>query len=98
MRLGWKVLIPISLGWILLVATVRAVGREVTFQRNYLLVAAAIVALIAVITLFLPQKKTAEKAEAVEGSTEFDAFAGGFPVPPPLVNTPSRNEGSSRRG
>ena len=97
MRLGWKVLIPISLGWILLVATVRAVGREVTFQRNYLLVAAGIVALIAVITLFLPQKP--EKSEPADSQgEEFDAFAGGFPVPPPLVNTPSRNEGSSRRG
>jgi NADH-quinone oxidoreductase subunit H len=99
MKLGWKVLIPVSLAWILLVATVRAVGREVSFQRNYLLVAAGIVALIAVITMFLPQKKTAETDEpaGTEGA-EFDAFAGGFPVPPPLVNTSSRNEDSSRRG
>ncbi|MDT7753820.1 MAG: NADH-quinone oxidoreductase subunit, partial [Pseudonocardiales bacterium] len=50
MKLGWKILIPVSLGWILLVATVRALGRQVDSgnQRNYLLVAAAIVALIAV--------------------------------------------------
>jgi NADH-quinone oxidoreductase subunit H len=96
MKLGWKILIPVSLGWILLVATVRAVGREVTFQRNYLLVAAGIVALIAVITMFLPQKK--DEKPAPEEEAEFDAFAGGFPVPPPLVNTPSRNEGDVSRG
>ncbi|TWD79678.1 NADH dehydrogenase subunit H [Kribbella amoyensis] len=95
MKLGWKILIPVSLGWILLVATVRAVGREVEFQRNYLLVAAGIVALIAVITMFLPQKKTPEP-EAVETGEDFDPFAGGYPVPPPLVGTPSSSETDSR--
>ncbi|GAA3555784.1 NADH-quinone oxidoreductase subunit NuoH [Kribbella ginsengisoli] len=89
MKLGWKILIPVSLGWILLVATVRAVGREVDSgnQRNYLLVAAGVVAAIAVISMFLPQKKT-DQPEPVEGE-EFDAFAGGFPVPPPLVDSTS---------
>ncbi|TDO43135.1 NADH-quinone oxidoreductase subunit H [Kribbella sp. VKM Ac-2527] len=94
MKLGWKILIPVAMGWILLVATVRAVGREVDFNRNYLLVAAGIVALIAVITMFLPQKKTEEPTPAAEG--DFDAFAGGFPVPPPLVETPSRSEEANR--
>jgi NADH-quinone oxidoreductase subunit H len=94
MKLGWKVLIPVSLGWILLVATVRAVGREVNFQRNYLLVAAGIVALIAVITMFLPQKK---EPEAEPEPQEFDPFAGGFPVPPPLESV-SRSERDSSRG
>jgi NADH-quinone oxidoreductase subunit H len=92
MKLGWKVLIPVSLGWILLVATVRAVGREVSFQRNYLLIAAGIVALIAVITMFLPQKK---EPEAEPEPKEFDPFAGGFPVPPPLESV-SRSEEVSR--
>ena len=68
MKLGWKVLIPVSLGWIVLVATVRAVGREVSFQRNYLLIAAGIVALIAVITMFLPQQKN--EAESRRGGAE----------------------------
>ncbi|GAB2553771.1 NADH-quinone oxidoreductase subunit NuoH [Kribbella endophytica] len=94
MKLGWKILIPVSLGWIVLVATVRAVGREVEFQRNWLLLAAGAVALVAVITMFLPQKKTDPEPEVDDA--EFDAFAGGFPVPPPLVNTPSRTETNSR--
>jgi NADH-quinone oxidoreductase subunit H len=95
MKLGWKVLIPVSLGWILLVATVRALGREVNSgnQRNYLLVAAAIVALIAVISMVMPQKKEPEPAPEPE---DFDAFAGGFPVPPPLVETQGRSETDSR--
>ncbi|WP_433010536.1 NADH-quinone oxidoreductase subunit NuoH [Kribbella sp. CA-294648] len=90
MKLGWKILIPVSLGWILLVATVRAIGREVDVQRNYLLIAAGVIALIAVITMFLPQKKT-DSDEPV-ADEDFDAFAGGFPVPPPLVDTTSRSE------
>ncbi|MEV6285439.1 NADH-quinone oxidoreductase subunit NuoH [Kribbella sp. NPDC051770] len=94
MKLGWKILIPVSLGWIVLVATVRAVGREVEFQRNWLLLAAGIVALIAVITMFLPQKKTDPEPEP--DGADFDAFAGGFPVPPPLVSTPSASEADSR--
>jgi len=96
MKLGWKILIPVSLGWIVLVATVRAVGRETGFQRNYLLVAAGIVALIAVITMFLPQKTTEDKSGTADEGGDFDAFAGGFPVPPPLVNTPSRSEEADR--
>jgi NADH-quinone oxidoreductase subunit H len=97
MRLGWKILIPISLAWILLVATVRAVGRETTFSRSTLLVAAAIVLVIAVITLFVPQKPKPDQTEIADGE-EFDAFAGGFPVPPPLVKTSSRNEADVSRG
>jgi NADH-quinone oxidoreductase subunit H len=86
MKLGWKVLIPISLAWILLVATVRAVGRETNFSRTTLLIAAGVVLVIAIISLFVPQKPQPDQTEVADGE-EFDAFAGGFPVPPPL---PSR--------
>jgi NADH-quinone oxidoreductase subunit H len=82
MRFGWKALIPISLGWIVLVATVRAVGREVDFDRKYLLIAAGVVAAIAVVSMFLPAKEDKEPVEEPAG--EFDAFAGGYPVPPPV--------------
>ena len=97
MKLGWKILIPVSLGWILLVATVRAVGREASTPRTWLLVAAGIAVLLALVSLAVPQKPKQQKTEAADGE-EFDAFAGGFPVPPPLVNTPSRNEADVSRG
>ncbi|MGW7679484.1 NADH-quinone oxidoreductase subunit NuoH [Kribbella sp. NPDC054772] len=95
MKLGWKILIPISLAWILLVATVRAVGRETNFSRTTLLVAAAVVLVIAIVTMFIPQKPKEDNTEVADGE-EFDAFAGGFPVPPPLENVPSRSETDSR--
>jgi NADH-quinone oxidoreductase subunit H len=95
MKFGWKVLIPISLAWILLVATVRAVGRETNFSRTTLLVAAAIVLVIAVISMFVPQKPKEEPVEVADGE-EFDAFAGGFPVPPPLPS--QQTEPTSKAG
>jgi NADH-quinone oxidoreductase subunit H len=97
MKLGWKILIPVSLGWILLVATVRAVGREASTPRTWLLVAAGIALALALISLLIPSKPEPEQTEVADGK-EFDAFAGGYPVPPPLVNTPSRNEADVKRG
>ena len=95
MKLGWKVLIPISLAWILLVATVRAVGRETTFSRTTLLVAAGIVLLIAIISLFIPAKPKEDQTVDDDGE-DFDAFAGGFPVPPPLPS--QQTEPKSKAG
>ena len=40
-------------------------------------------------------KPKPEQTEVADGK-EFDAFAGGYPVPPPLVNTPSRSEEAKR--
>jgi NADH-quinone oxidoreductase subunit H len=97
MKLGWKVLIPISLAWILLVATVRAVGRETTFSRTTLLVAAAVVLVIAIGTALVPQKPKTDQSLEAEDGEDFDAFAGGFPVPPPMaVKTPSQSKEGSR--
>jgi NADH-quinone oxidoreductase subunit H len=96
MKLGWKILIPVSLGWILLVATVRAVGRETTFSRTTLLVAAGVVLLIAIITMFIPQKPKPEKLTEDDRAKDFDAFAGGYPVPPPLPS--QQSEPKSKAG
>jgi NADH-quinone oxidoreductase subunit H len=79
MRLGWKVLIPVSLVWILAVGTIRALSLEGPINRTWLIVA-AVVALILFVGLgFLPERASEEEVEAPE---EFDAFAGGYPVPP----------------
>ncbi|MFF1816011.1 NADH-quinone oxidoreductase subunit NuoH [Kribbella sp. NPDC058245] len=97
MKLGWKILIPVSLGWILLVATVRAVGREASTPRTWLLVAAGIAVALALISMLFPGKKTDQTTEVAEGK-EFDAFAGGFPVPPPIVDTASETDSRSKEG
>jgi NADH-quinone oxidoreductase subunit H len=46
MKLGWKVLMPISLGWILLVATLRALRNNGADTSVYLVVAGVVVLLL----------------------------------------------------
>ncbi|MFV2117593.1 NADH-quinone oxidoreductase subunit NuoH [Streptomyces sp. Act-28] len=87
MRLGWKVLIPVSVVWLMLVATVRALRNEnVEFQSIVLYVAAAVLAVLLlsfVVDMFRDRK--AESGGGAEDGAEtdrFDPMAGGFPVPP----------------
>ncbi|AYJ49484.1 NADH-quinone oxidoreductase subunit NuoH [Rhodococcus sp. P1Y] len=88
MNLGWKVLIPISLVWIVLVATVRAFRIEGygSFAVALVVVSAVAAALVA---LFFwrrsrrrPETDTPTAGTELGRSAPFDPFAGGFPVPP----------------
>ena len=88
MKLGWKVLIPFSLGWIMLVATMRALTREGYGTGTLVVVAAVVVALAlgaAVRYDMVRQDKQAvsepDDVEKARAERE-DPFAGGFPVPP----------------
>ena len=97
MNLGWKVLIPISLVWIMLVATVRAFQIEgYPSIAVALVVAGAIVALLA--AWFVRRRLRSRSVAQIPAgqmpfdatpfdatpfdATPFDAMAGGFPVPP----------------
>ncbi|MCL1837983.1 MAG: NADH-quinone oxidoreductase subunit NuoH [Propionibacteriaceae bacterium] len=87
MKLGWKALIPISLAWIIVFAVVRKLQDEGAMNENVrtgIFIVAGILVVILVVLLFIPEKKPPEPE--VE-DTEFDAFAGGFPIPPPLGTT-----------
>jgi NADH-quinone oxidoreductase subunit H len=78
MKLGWKVLMPVNLVWILILALFR-----VTAQRNdntRLLVLLGIVVTVLLLVLLWPSKeKPADKAAA---ESEVDTGVGGYPVPP----------------
>ncbi len=80
MDFGWKVLIPISLVWVVGVAAMRIVRNELDGQldQTWLFAAAGVFAVVLVVLLLLPERR---EPEPVAG-TEFDAFAGGYPVPP----------------
>jgi NADH-quinone oxidoreductase subunit H len=92
MAFGWKVLIPFSVVWIVAVAAIRVVTlRSGGFDRTWLIVIAAVLAVLVVALMFVPDKiKPVEEAEA----EPFDAFAGGYPVPPMPV--PAERGGSTR--
>jgi len=79
MKLGWKVLIPASLVWIIGVAVVRLARTGDSLDRNTLITIFAVVVIVLLLTAFIPERKD-PAPEA--GPTEFDAFAGGYPVPP----------------
>ena len=82
MRFGWRWLIPISLGWILAVSAVRVGQADGWFsQPAFWVVSGIIVVALIVLSFFGPdEKKNAE--DPADRDEEFDAFAGGFPVPP----------------
>jgi NADH-quinone oxidoreductase subunit H len=79
MKLGWKVLLPISLGWIVLVAGIRLATNEGFTQQQVLIGLAVGFAVLMVVLYLIPERKQPEPEPEPE---EFDAFAGGFPVPP----------------
>jgi NADH-quinone oxidoreductase subunit H len=102
MKLGWKVLIPVSVVWLMLVATVRALRNEnYNFQTILLYVAGAVIAVLLLsfaADIFRDKKDKAEAASEPEPPA-FDPMAGSFPVPPlpgqtlpPVPRRPSRRE------
>jgi len=87
MHFGWKRLIPFSLVWTLAVAAIRTVDLNGGFNRSWLYVAIALCAALVVVLMFVDEKKKSD-ADAAEEAAVFDAFAGGYPVPPmPGVST-----------
>jgi NADH-quinone oxidoreductase subunit H len=89
MRLGWKILIPVSLAWIVVVATLRAMRNAEIDARAYAFAAAAVFGVIFV-ALWLYDLARARRGEEAEpepatpstSQGPFDPFAGGYPVPP----------------
>ncbi|WP_190131431.1 NADH-quinone oxidoreductase subunit NuoH [Streptomyces mashuensis] len=93
MKLGWKVLIPVSLAWLMLVATVRALRNEhYDFQHIVLYVGGGVLgvlllSLLADVFRARAEKDTGEEAageaeSAPDEEAAFDPMAGGHPVPP----------------
>ncbi|MGV9853483.1 NADH-quinone oxidoreductase subunit NuoH [Streptomyces endocoffeicus] len=86
MKLGWKVLIPISMVWLMLVATVRALRNEnYDYQDIVLYVGSAVIALLLlsfVVDFFRDRSAQAEAGAEQGPEPAFDPMAGGFPVPP----------------
>jgi len=91
MKLGWKVLIPASLIWIMVEATIKVLDRK---QEIYGIGGAAILVVIISFVYDSAQQKKQNVLDAqslVDANAPFDPYAGGFPVPPmPGQHLPSR--------
>jgi NADH-quinone oxidoreductase subunit H len=81
MKLGWKVLIPVSLVWTLAVAVVRQLRINEDLDSRNVLIAAGIAVAALLVLVFWPERKPAPQEEPAQ-QAPFDAFAGGYPVPP----------------
>jgi NADH-quinone oxidoreductase subunit H len=79
MKFGWKVLIPLSFVWIIAVGVIRAITLEGPIDRTYLIVAAGVALVIFLLLGFVGEREEPEPEQLPE---EFDAFSGGYPVPP----------------
>ena len=82
MKLGWKALIPISLAWIVVVSVIRKAQQEGAQQWLWYggLAIAAVLVIVMIVLFFVGEKPPPEPEPA---DAPFDAFAGGYPVPPP---------------
>jgi len=88
MRFGWKVLIPVSIGWILIVAFARVFRDQVTLDNTRILIGGAAVIVLLLLISWLVQWRIDSRAAArqrrldEQARATFDPAAGGFPVPP----------------
>ncbi|MHB1062931.1 MAG: NADH-quinone oxidoreductase subunit NuoH [Georgenia sp.] len=90
MKLGWKVLIPVALVWLVAVAVIQGVRQFADVELTTLLLwIGGVFAVVLVALLLWPEKKAPPAVEGATvrpditpGTSDFDAFAGGFPVPP----------------
>jgi NADH-quinone oxidoreductase subunit H len=77
MKFGWKVLIPFSLAWIMIVSTLRVMSQRGTSRAIIVAFTAGVVLLILLVsTLFESSQKRAAKRDALG-----DVPAPSFPVP-----------------
>jgi NADH-quinone oxidoreductase subunit H len=91
MKLGWKVLIPTSLVWLLLVAVIRQLrnsGQMTTSNLVPICVAAGAAFLLVLLGLEVRERNRINRARTEKSSADLareeDAggYGGGFPVPP----------------
>jgi NADH-quinone oxidoreductase subunit H len=78
MALGWKVLIPISLVWIMAVAAIRTMSLDGGVDRKYLLIGLGIAVVLFLAVFFFGEQQDGEEVEA---EVTPQGYAGGFPVP-----------------
>ena len=94
MKFGWKVLIPVSLVWIMIVGAARQLKSDESVPTRNLLLVAAVLLVIGVGISYIFEIRAQKRADVeaaraeLEATDEFDPFAGGFPVPPMPGQTP----------
>lgn len=82
MKLGWKVLVPANLVWLVLIAAIRAIRNEGNVSTGQILIIGGIVIVVIVLlTLLLPEKR-------IPDDDSVPITGGGYPVPPLDLKVP----------
>ncbi len=89
MSFGWKILIPVSLAWIVAVAVIRKLRSEDLLDRDLLVWVAVAAGALLLVSFLIPEKKQPEPV--VPGDADTDTAAGGYPVPP-MPEGPTTNQ------
>jgi NADH-quinone oxidoreductase subunit H len=90
MALGWKWLIPISLVWLVAVATVKAIQLEGGLDRPVLLIALGVVVVALLVLTFWPTGSP-EADETAEGAPEPTSSRSGYVDGEPVATTGARS-------
>lgn len=94
MRLGWKVLVPANLVWIVLVVGLRAFRNEAEISATTILVAGGIVLVVLIgLSFLLP-----DRAPEEEDSGTVPVTGGGYPIPPLDLQIPAKPSAKPARG
>ncbi|RZS44463.1 NADH dehydrogenase subunit H [Herbihabitans rhizosphaerae] len=84
MRLGWKVLVPVSLVWIVVIAGIRAFRNEPNISTSQILVFGGVALLVLIaVAMLIPDKRARAEDEYLVPVT-----GGGHPVPPLDLEVP----------
>ncbi len=82
MDLGWKVLIPASLIWIVMLALLRGSAIHNWWSSPIFIATVGMLLLIVLAVIWFWGRDDKEEEVEVDETAEFDAFAGGYPIPP----------------
>jgi NADH-quinone oxidoreductase subunit H len=87
MSLGWRWLIPISLGWIVLMSVVLVVRWNHWLNSQAALIVLGLLVIVLLVAIFVGTRPDdsqvrSEVSRLRSGSAAFDPLAGAYPVPP----------------
>lgn len=103
MALGWKLLIPIAVVWVMVVAVVRQLAGDEVLPQSVTLVVAGVVltAMVFVYLMIRSRRRDRDRlAPPPPAAADFDPMAGGFPVPPmpaPSAQATSKEASDARK-
>ena len=104
MKFGWKLLIPVSIVWILVVSVARLARSGESLSTSQILIVGAIVVAVLLVATWIASVRQDRKAKAAEAQeaerlANYEPVVNGFPVPPlpgqRFEYTPRRTAGNT---